>query len=331
MAGLNDVIGQEGIVTHLKNAIKLNKISHAYILNGEKGMGKKTIAKAFAMTMLCEKKGENPCMECHSCKQVLSGNHPDIKWVTHEKPSTISVDDIREQINNDIVVKPYSSEYKIYIMDEAEKMNAAAQNALLKTIEEPPHYSIIMLLVNNKGNFLQTILSRCIAFDVKPLSADVISHYLQKNCMIPDYQAKMASDFASGNLGRAIRLATMEEFTELKDMLISNMKNLINANAADIGGYVKELTAFKDNISEYIDLLIAWFRDVLLYKASRDANSVIFKDNIELIDKYGAKMSYENIEDVFVAADKVQTRLRANVNFELTMELLLMTVRDGLF
>lgn len=330
MAGFDDIIGQSGIVNHMKNAIKLSKISHAYILNGEKGMGKKTIAKAFAMTILCEKKGEIPCMQCHSCKQVLSDNHPDVKWITHEKPSTISVDDIREQINNDVVVKPYSSDYKIYIMDEAEKMNVQAQNALLKTIEEPPHYAIIMLLVNNKETFLQTILSRCVSLDVKPLDRNTISAYLIKNCKMPDYQAKMAADFASGNLGRAIRLATMESFTEMKEMLLSHMKNMFSANVADIGVYIKDLNSYKDNISEYIDLMVAWFRDVLIYKASKDINPLIFKEQITLIERYAKQLSYEGIEDIFVAADKALMRLRANVNFELTMELMLMTIRDGL-
>lgn len=95
------------------------------------------LAEAFAMALQCEKHGKEACMECHSCKQALGHNQPDIIYVNHEKPNTISVDDIRTQVNNDIDVKPYSSEHKIYIIDEAEKMNQQAQNALLKTIEEP--------------------------------------------------------------------------------------------------------------------------------------------------------------------------------------------------
>lgn len=329
MAGLGNVIGQESIVTHMKNAIKLHKISHAYILNGEAGMGKKTIAKAFAMTLQCEKGQDEPCMECHSCKQALSQNHPDIKWVTHEKVSTISVNDVREQINNDMVVKPYSSEYKIYIVDEAEKMNANAQNALLKTIEEPPAYGIIILLVNNKDSFLQTILSRCVALDLKPLKKEQIIQYLMEKEQIPYYQAKVAATFAAGNLGRAIKLGSMEDFNKLKDMTILQLKNLHNATATDIAGYVKELTVYKGNISEYTDLLTAWFRDVLIYKASRDINELIFKDMVNVIEKYSTNMSYNGIEETFINIMKVQTRLRANVNFELTMQLLLMSIRDN--
>lgn len=138
MAGFHDIIGHEKIKEHLQKAIGYQRVSHAYILSGEEGMGRKTIAKAFAMTLLCEKHGTEPCMECHSCKQFLSGNHPDVIWVTHEKPASIGVDDVRIQINDTVSIRPYSSPYKIYLVDEAEKMTVQAQNALLKTIEEPP-------------------------------------------------------------------------------------------------------------------------------------------------------------------------------------------------
>ena len=121
-----DIKGQEDIKEHLQNAIALGKTSHAYIISGEKDAGKMMLAEAFAQTLLCQDRGKDACGNCHSCKQCQSHNHPDIRYVSHEKPNTISVEDIRQQINNDIVIKPYASEYKIYIMDEAEKMNKAA-------------------------------------------------------------------------------------------------------------------------------------------------------------------------------------------------------------
>lgn len=331
MTGFKDIVGQESIISHMKNAIKLNKISHAYIINGEKGMGKKTIAKIFSMTLQCEKGGDEPCMQCHSCKQAISNNHPDIRWITHEKPSTIAIDEVREQINNDILIKPYSSKYKIYIVDEAEKLTIQAQNALLKTIEEPPAYGIIMLLTNNKDSFLQTILSRCVALEMRPVASTDIINYLREKEKIPDYQAKMVVNFAGGNLGRAIRLASMEEFNELKDMVIRHLTGICDASVTDISGYVKEAATFKDNISEYIDLMVAWFRDVLIFKASKDINQLIFKENISLIEKYVIRISYNGINRIFEAADKVVLRLRANVNFDLTIELLLMCIRENLY
>ena len=140
-------------------------------------------------------------MECHSCKQAINRNQPDILYLQHEKPNTISVDDIRSQINNDIVVKPYSSPYKVYIVDEAEKMNAQAQNALLKTIEEPPAYAVILLLTNNAETFLPTILSRCVRLDIKVVADNKIKKYLMEKYEIPDYKAEVCVAFAQGNVG----------------------------------------------------------------------------------------------------------------------------------
>lgn len=135
MPGFEEIVGHEQIVTHLKSAMKLGKVSHAYILSGEKGCGKKLLADVFAETLQCEKGGTEPCGSCHSCVQAQSGNHPDIIHLMHEKPNSISVDDVRTQIVNDVLIKPYSGKYKIYIVPDAEKMTAAAQNALLKTTE----------------------------------------------------------------------------------------------------------------------------------------------------------------------------------------------------
>ena len=113
MAKFQDIIGQEQIKEHLQNAIAAGKVSHAYIINGEKSSGKEFIAKVFAMALQCEKGGTDGCRECHSCRQAMSHNQPDIIYVSHEKPGIIGVDDIREQLNNDIVITPYSSKYRV--------------------------------------------------------------------------------------------------------------------------------------------------------------------------------------------------------------------------
>ena len=123
MAGFKDIVGHEQIIEHLKTAIEMGKVSHAYILNGPDLSGKMMIAEAFARALLCEKQDPDGCGECRSCRQSDDRNNPDIIYVKHDKPNAISVDDIRTQLNNDIVIKPYSNQYKIYIVDEAEKRN----------------------------------------------------------------------------------------------------------------------------------------------------------------------------------------------------------------
>lgn len=329
MAGFSSIIGHQQIIEHLQNAISMDKVSHAYIFNGPAKSGKMMLAKSFAMALQCEKHDANGCMECHSCKQALSGNQPDIIYLQHEKPNTISVDDIRTQINNDIAVKPYASPYKIYIIDEAEKMNQQAQNALLKTIEEPPAYAVILLLTTNADSFLPTILSRCITLNLKVVPDDVIRDFLMKEYQIPDYKADICTAFAQGNVGKAIQLAGSEDFNEIKDSAIQLLKRINDIELYEMMEAIKHISDYKLSINDYFDIMTIWFRDVLLYKATSDANSLIFKDEVYDIKTQASKSSYRGIETIIDALDKAKRRLNANVNFDLVMELLLLTIKEN--
>lgn len=329
MAGFQDILGHEQIIEHLQNAIKTDKVSHAYILDGPDMNGKKMIADAFAMTLECEKKGTEPCMECHSCKQALGKNQPDIIYLQHEKPNTISVDDIRSQINNDIGVKPYSSPYKVYIVDEAEKMNVQAQNALLKTIEEPPAYAVILLLTNNAEIFLPTILSRCVRLSLKAVPDEKIKAYLMENYEVPDYKADVCVAFAQGNVGKAIELAESEDFNEIKNSALQLIKRLDDIELYEMTEAVKQISNYKLKINDYFDLIMIWYRDVLLYKATADVNKLIFKEEVYEIKKEASRSSYGGIENILEALEKAKIRLNANVNFDLVIELLLLTIKEN--
>ena len=329
MAGFQEILGHEQIIEHFKNAITMDKVSHAYILNGPDLSGKRMLAEAFAMTLQCEKKGTEPCMEWHSCKQTIARNQPDIIYLQHEKPNTISVDDIRTQINNDIVVKPYSSPYKIYIIDEAEKMNVQAQNALLKTIEEPPKYAIILLLTTNAETFLPTILSRCIRLDLKVVPDEKIKAYLMQKYEIPDYKADVCVAFAQGNVGKAVKLAESDDFNEIKNAAIQLIKRLDDIELYEMTAAIKQIGEYKLQINDYFDFIMIWYRDVLLYKATADANKLIFKEEIYDIKKEAAKSSYSGIEEILKALEKAKVRLNANVNFDLVIELLLLTIKEN--
>ena len=329
MAGFSDIIGHNQIIDHLKNAIRMEKISHAYILNGENNSGKMMLAEAFAMALQCEEHGDEPCMECRSCRQAKEHNNPDIIYVSHEKPNIISVDDIRQQLNNDIVIKPYSSKYKIYIVDEAEKMNVQAQNALLKTIEEPPAYGIILLLTTNADSFLPTILSRCITLNLKSVNEELIKSHLMKQYHIPDYQADVCAAFAQGNVGKAIQLAASDEFNELKSFTLSVVKKLDELDLYELNQLIKQIGEIKPKIQEYFDLLTLWFRDVLYMKATGDVNNLIFKDEVYDIKKQATKRSYAGIETILQALEQSRVRLNANVNFDLVIELLLLTIKEN--
>ena len=329
MAGFKDIIGHEQIIEHLQNAIGMDKVSHAYIINGPDKSGKMMLAEAFAMALQCEKHGKEACMECHSCKQALGHNQPDIIYVNHDKPNTISVDDIRTQVNNDIDVKPYSSSHKIYIIDEAEKMNQQAQNALLKTIEEPPAYAVIMLLTTNADTFLPTILSRCVTLNIKVVPDEKIKKFLMEKYQIPDYQADVCVAFAQGNMGRAIMLATSEHFNEIKEEAVHLLREINDMDVDALEAAVKRVVSYKMNITDYLDVISVWYRDVLIYKATKNVDQVVFSDQLRFIKDRASKSSYEGIENILDGIEKAKARLKANVNFELTMELLLLTIKEN--
>lgn len=330
MPGFEEIVGHEQIVTHLKSAMKLGKVSHAYILSGEKGCGKKLLADVFAETLQCEKGGTEPCGSCHSCVQAQSGNHPDIIHLMHEKPNSISVDDVRTQIVNDVLIKPYSGKYKIYIVPDAEKMTAAAQNALLKTIEEPPAYAVILLLANNASALLPTILSRCVMLSLKPVVDDKVKQYLMEHVQVPDYEADVCVAFAQGNIGKAVQLATSDSFNEIKNSALHLLKNVSKMEINDIIATVKSVSEFKIDIQDYLDFLAVWYRDILYFKATRDSNGLIFKDELNVITDQINKSSYEGIENILRGLQTAKTRLNANVNFDLTMELLFLLIKENL-
>ena len=329
MFGFQDVLGHENLIEHLQSAIAMGKVSHAYILDGEKGSGKNFLADIFAAALQCEEKGISPCGKCTSCRQAEGKNHPDIIRITHEKPNTISVDDIRQQLCGDIMIKPYKGPYKIYIVDEAEKLNVQAQNALLKTIEEPPAYAVILLLTINAESFLPTILSRCVTLHLKPVKDSVVRKYLMEQVQVPDYQADICAAFAQGNIGKAKRLAMSEEFGQMKEHAVHLVKYIQDMDISELINSMHKITEFKTDISDYLDLLMVWYRDVLLYKATWNPSSIVFSDELTIIEKMASRSSYEGIELILKALDKAKLRLNANVNFDLTMELLLLTMKEN--
>jgi len=328
MPGFKDIIGQDQIRDHLKNAIEQDKVSHAYIIVGEKYSGKEFIARIVAQALLCEGESEIPCGKCHSCVQALSDNNPDIIYVTHAKPNIIGVDDIREQVNKDIVIKPYGGKKKIYIINEAEKMNQQAQNAILKTFEEPPEYAVIFLLTTNIEELLPTIRSRAVALNMKPVSDELVKKYLMEQIKVPDYKADVCVAFSRGNLGKAALLAESEDFENLKNDVLSFLKHVKDMDVADFTPYIKKASEHKAEINDYFDIIMVWYRDALMCKATGDYNNLIFKEEVQYIKRVAEQTSFEGIQGVFDAIDLAKKRITANVNFELTIELLFLAIQE---
>ena len=283
----------------------------------------------FAAALQCEKGGIEPCGECHSCIQAKSGNQPDIIFVSHDKPNSIGVEDIRAQINNDIGIKPYSSPRKVYIMNEGEKMTVQAQNALLKTLEEPPEYAVILILTANVESLLPTILSRCVVLNMKPVPDHKVKKYLMEELEIPDYKANICVAFARGNIGKAKMLASSEEFEKVKEEAVTLVKYINDMDISEVVKAIRKISEYQFDVTDYLDILSVWYRDALLFKATKDANSLIFKNELQYIRKVADRSTYEGIETIVKALQQAKRRLEANVNFDLTMELLLLTIQEN--
>lgn len=330
MAFFKDIVGQEQIKEHFKNAITQNMIGHAYIINGERNCGKEFLAKVFAKAIQCEDLTDGePCGKCHACVQTESMNHPDIIFVSHEKPAVISVEDIRNQINSTVDIMPYSGNKKIYIMNDGELMTPQAQNALLKTLEEPPEYVVIIILTNNMEMFLPTIISRCVVLNFKPVRDELIKDFLMKNMQIPDYKADICVAFARGNVGKARLLAKSEEFDKVKDEALSLLKNIDDMEIHELVSSIKKIMEYKFDPYDYLDIFSIWYRDMLMFKATNDANGLVFRDELQHIRRAADKSTYEGIETIIDALEKCKQRLKANVNFELSLELLLLTIKEN--
>ena len=329
MGSFKDVVGHKDILKYISSAVENNRVSHAYILNGERGSGKKMLANLFAMTLLCETGDNEPCGKCHSCKQAESGNHPDIIRVTHEKPNSISVDDIRTQVNNTVDIKPYQGPYKVYIIPQADMMTPQAQNAILKTIEEPPSYAVFLLLTENAETLLPTINSRCVMLKLRNIKDTLIKKYLMENLENPDYKADRSTAFAQGNMGRAIMLANSDHFNEIREEAVQLLKHISEMELNEIVAAVKNISVYKLEITDYLDIIMIWYRDVLLYKATKEIDKVVFKDQLQSIKEQARKSSYEGIELILESLEKAKARLKANVNFDLVMELLFLTIKEN--
>ena len=327
----DSIIGQEHIKEHLRSAIISDRISQAYLITGENMSGKEFIARIFANALVCEhpEDGYNPCGRCRSCIQATSKNNPDIITVTHDKPGTVSIDDVRKQIVSDVMVRPYQSKRKIYIMNEAEKMNHQAQNALLKTLEEPPEYAVIILLATSASTLLSTILSRCIRLDMKPVEDRLIRQYLMKEVRIPDYRADICTAFARGNIGRAKSLAASEDFDNIREEAVRVLRYIRTMDTRDMIDTLAQLEKYKVSINDFLDLIMIWYRDVLMYKATMDDGVIVFAEEAEGIRKEAENHTYEGIEKILEMIEKTKKRLRANVSFELAMELMLLTIKEN--
>lgn len=326
--GYEEIIGHDLIKDHLRLAVRENKVFHAYIFNGEDLAGKNMLAAVFAKSLVCEEGGETPCNHCKACHQFDSGSHPDVRYLVRSKAS-IGVDDIREQINRDVVIRPYSSRYKVYVIDEAEKLTEEAQNALLKTIEEPPSYAVIMLLTNNVEKMYSTIRSRCVTLNLRSVDQELITRFLMEKQQVPDYRARTCSAYSQGNVGRAMQMASSERFSQMLEFVQRLVRGARDMKEFEIVQTAREMETFQEDIGDLLDLITLWYRDILAMKTTGDRELLVFGEEYRFIRQKADTVSAAGIGRVLEAVETARQRIRSNVNFHAAAEMLLLVIKEN--
>ena len=320
-----DVCGQKSLINHMRNAVRLGKISHAYIISGERGYDKLTLAEAFAQALLCNG-SDKPCGECISCKKAIHHNHPDIIYISHEKPNLISAKEIREQVVDTVDIIPYESKRKIYIIEDGELINEQGQNILLKTIEDPPDYATIIILTTNKDLFLPTVISRCVCLDMRPVDNDTIKTYLMDKGIV-DYQADMAIQFAEGNPGKALMIAGDVEFKERRRLIINIIRNYKNYDPNEISKLAERIEKDSENIDSYLDLLLLFLRDVLILNTTNDEGRVHFREEMATVRDM-ARLQLSDINKLINIVCEAKDKINAGVTIGFAIEIMLHKIKE---
>jgi DNA polymerase-3 subunit delta' len=323
MYSFGDIYGNELIVSYLKRAARIKKPSHAYIISGAQGSGKKLIARTFAKALQCEETFGAPCGKCISCRTFDSMNHPDIIYVTSANVKTIGVDDVREQVLDKLSERPFKYRFKIFIIEKGDTLTPAAQNALLKALEEPALYGVFLITAANEGKFLPTVLSRTVVLKTKPLPAASVYNYLTEKAGVPEAAANEAGTYSEGSIGKALNLLNDEGFAQLKQAAEDIVKNTRETYAGMFEA-AKELEPFKPRMAELLNILYLMYRDIIVYKATKSEKHILWKQNIsrtaETAEKSGMDVLLKRLNAITYAMDIISK----NANFTISADVLMM-------
>lgn len=321
------IIGQKVLTGSLIRAVKEDLVANGYIFSGPKGSGKSMVAEIFAKALNCRSEGsEKPCGSCISCKKVESGNHPNIDII---KPSgaSIKIKQIREVIAK-VAKKPYESGYKVLIIDEADKMTQEAQDAFLKTLEEPPANTVFILLVKNQYSLLPTVVSRCQVFYLKEVSREEIENYLLEKYSYNKEQITFAATSANGIIGRAIEILNNQELQNLRKLQISLVGKFKDASYNELTASASELVVSKEDLDSLLDFMLSWHRDMLFVKQGCDERLLVNSDNADIIERQAAGLDEKRIYRIIDAIKRTISYVNHNVGIKNSIDSMLLNIME---
>lgn len=326
------VLGHDTIKRHLFSAVLADAVSHAYIFEGVAGVGRHTMANALAQTLLCTENRDAAgnivgcgCGNCVGCQTVLSGNHPDLIRIGLPKDKTqIPVDTIRA-FSSEIAIRPYYKGKKVVIISDADKMNPAAQNALLKTLEEPPAYAVIILIANSAAQLLSTVESRCVKITFQPLPSALVAEELGKRGF-DEAQIALGTTFSGGSLGAALYACADEVFADMRRDIYSLLADAPGRSASWLLEQEASLEAYKKDTDRLLSLCESWYRDVLVAQTQGADVPLLNADYRAEIERSAASYSPTALSNLIWLVSDLREKLEQNVNFSLSMDNLLLTM-----
>ncbi len=317
----HEIIGHQNIISQLQNAVSSERVAGAYLFSGEQNVGKETVALYFANLILCERRTEEsyPCGDCHACRKITNGNHPDLRFIRPDG-AQIKIDQMRE-LQQQIAYQPLEGPRKIYIVVNAESMNDYSANSLLKTLEEPPAASTIILLTENLKSILPTIRSRSQILMFYPMPTDELTAALTDRFSIDADTANTAAVLSRGFVGKAITLIEKgnSESSTIPEILMET----------DILAAFRLAEQFEKDMDS-LDDLITWYRDLLLIQQGAPKELITHTDAIEqlqsLVPRYSQSRLQRAIKTVFQTKSLL---IKTNVSNIFALEIMCLKLLQG--
>ncbi len=324
----HEIEGHEFPVGFLKKVLERNRTAHAYLFVGPSGIGKATIARLFVQSLLCERAVHGiACGECRTCRRIERKLHPDVHW-TQPDGGVVRIEQIRE-LQSNLSLKPFEATHKGAVVDGADLMTPAAQNALLKVLEEPPGETVIILVAANGSALLPTIWSRCQVLRFHSLPRNVVEGALVGRGVDPP-KARLLAALSDGRLGAALAAADRDVVAE-RDRIAAWIGDLAHPeyglrSVLRIG---QALEDEREGIDYTLNLFLLWLRDLVLLKEGVP-ETLANKDVQDQLSEMAAGVNVKGLSASMSAVDHARRRLEANANFRLTIDVMLAELQRGL-
>lgn len=318
----SEIIGHQRQIEILKAGLKSGRLHHAYLFWGPEGIGKKSAAFSFAMAMHCSQGPSDSCGQCPSCASIAGGNHPDVSLIELQvRKKEISIEQIRE-LQHRLSFRSLSGKSKVAIIDRAQLMNYPAQNALLKTLEEPPEGSIIILIARHIGGLIPTVLSRCLRLAFTALAPDLVAELLIRKKGMAEDQARLLAAVAMGSPGEALA-SDPGLYLEQRSLWLDRLSALAHGDYKGMLELAGDAASDREQAFVFLKWMDAWYRDVLTLQVMGQAGRVQNADRVEEIRWRAALSDPEETVSILFRIGRVAREIQRNANSRMALENLL--------